>query len=391
MAGFKGRGTGKVKGYYLVIAAESVCAVFMFIVLMGLFSVTRISKNKALQFRRAVGATLMALVIDSLSYIIESGNFPDAMKFSAGVLSFLIADFVLYFICKYVYAELQEKRKFNFDHAKAILGFCLGDTIFILVATLSGKFMSITDGVVTYGQIINYTSVLPSFCEIYIIILILHNRKVTGTRSAIIYSLYLLIPAFSVFVLAVVYPAYSLLYIACSFSVILIYVMILSGEIMEFRTKDQLITEISILDSMTGLKNRNAFEGALPALKEEEKLGFVYCDVNALKRINDSQGVEKGNKRILLLADLLKRSFEVGSVYRIGGDDFFVVVKKAKRVEFEGLVNTFIRKVSVHDSFAAVGYAYGAGADIFKLISEAENILSVDKLGYYQSNNIRRV
>lgn len=54
---------------------------------------------------------------------------------------------------------------------------------------------------------------------------------------------------------------------------------------------------------------------------------LINIDLNGLKHVNDSQGHEQGDVLLKEFADILKTAFEgVGEVYRMGGDEFLVIV-----------------------------------------------------------------
>jgi diguanylate cyclase (GGDEF)-like protein len=90
-------------------------------------------------------------------------------------------------------------------------------------------------------------------------------------------------------------------------------------------------------DALTGLSNRRAFRSRLER-EIEGRAGFalVLCDMDNLKTVNDTQGHDAGDKALQLLADglhaQLRRSDEA---YRIGGDEFAVVLAEASRLDAE--------------------------------------------------------
>jgi diguanylate cyclase (GGDEF)-like protein len=90
-------------------------------------------------------------------------------------------------------------------------------------------------------------------------------------------------------------------------------------------------------DSLTGLANRRAFRTRL-GREIEGRAGFalLLCDLDNLKTVNDTRGHDAGDKALQLLADglrgQLRRSDEA---YRIGGDEFAVVLPKASRLDAE--------------------------------------------------------
>ena len=86
-------------------------------------------------------------------------------------------------------------------------------------------------------------------------------------------------------------------------------------------------------DSMTGVRNKHAYtENAAEidrqiASGELEKLAVVVCDINGLKYVNDTQGHEAGDRLIKEACALICDQFSHGAVYRIGGDEFAVLLR----------------------------------------------------------------
>ena len=83
-------------------------------------------------------------------------------------------------------------------------------------------------------------------------------------------------------------------------------------------------------DSMTGLANRTAFNHDLEKLAEEKEYSIVSMDLNNLKEVNDTKGHFEGDRYIIGAARIIKKAFgKEGICYRIGGDEFSVIIKKA--------------------------------------------------------------
>ncbi len=86
-------------------------------------------------------------------------------------------------------------------------------------------------------------------------------------------------------------------------------------------------------DSMTGVRNKHAYSEDEAAINrmikagELEKLAVVVCDVNGLKIVNDTQGHAAGDQLIKDACALICKQFTHGSVYRIGGDEFAVLLE----------------------------------------------------------------
>ncbi len=92
------------------------------------------------------------------------------------------------------------------------------------------------------------------------------------------------------------------------------------------------INALAYRDSLTGIKNSTAYTEAIAELDKEINLcnpnfGVIVADINNLKKTNDSYGHEVGNELIVHASKILVDVFKTSSVYRIGGDEFVVILK----------------------------------------------------------------
>ena len=60
---------------------------------------------------------------------------------------------------------------------------------------------------------------------------------------------------------------------------------------------------------------------------EAVEFGVIVCDVNGLKRINDTLGHKAGDEYIRSACMMLCRCYKHSPVYRIGGDEFAVLLQ----------------------------------------------------------------
>jgi len=76
--------------------------------------------------------------------------------------------------------------------------------------------------------------------------------------------------------------------------------------------------------------NQSIYEYLHQSLREEDTpFAYVYFDIDYFKSFNDRYGFRQGDRIILLLADLLKKTF-LGQCFflgHVGGDDFFLGVR----------------------------------------------------------------
>lgn len=88
---------------------------------------------------------------------------------------------------------------------------------------------------------------------------------------------------------------------------------------------------MAMKDSLTGLGSRAAFVEYEKQIQNRSSgiCLFVLFDVNNLKQVNDIYGHIEGDRHLMNAANILKSSFETsGSIFRIGGDEFMVVLDR---------------------------------------------------------------
>lgn len=97
----------------------------------------------------------------------------------------------------------------------------------------------------------------------------------------------------------------------------------------EERGKEEYLLSLAHTDGLTEVANRRAFEERLQALKKQSEpypVGLMIFDVNNLKEHNDVKGHAAGDELLRTLASILERGFDkVGTVYRVGGDEFAMI------------------------------------------------------------------
>ncbi len=109
-------------------------------------------------------------------------------------------------------------------------------------------------------------------------------------------------------------------------------------------------------DAMTGVKNSGAYEAMVRQLDEEvkaiEKIGgvpqlaMVMLDCNDLKLINDRYGHEKGDIYLKTACSLICEIYPHSPVFRVGGDEFMVVLQGMPFREREALAERFRQRAA---------------------------------------------
>ncbi len=99
-----------------------------------------------------------------------------------------------------------------------------------------------------------------------------------------------------------------------------------------FRKVRRLFQTQALKDPLTGLLNRQSFEGrfdeaAARAQREDRLFAVILCDLDHFKEINDSHGHQVGDEVLQMVAkSILEATRGSDLVFRWGGDEFLVLV-----------------------------------------------------------------
>jgi two-component system cell cycle response regulator len=132
---------------------------------------------------------------------------------------------------------------------------------------------------------------------------------------------------------------------------------------MSDRENKRLLEEVRT-DSLTGLGNRGRMEVELAATCERasaEQPAMLYLfDLNGFKRYNDTFGHPAGDRLLNSLGAALKAAIEGdGSAYRIGGDEFCLLLTCAED-RFEAAARAAAKALTASDRGVEVGSSWGA-------------------------------
>jgi len=123
------------------------------------------------------------------------------------------------------------------------------------------------------------------------------------------------------------------------------------------------IEYLSIHDDLTGSYNRRHFENIINKLDNEKfyPLGIVSIDLNGLKLINDAFGHLAGDQMLLKTVELLDKNIDgVGTLFRVGGDEFVIIIPNTDSASVYQLFESIENQCSnVLVSSVQLSLAYG--------------------------------
>lgn len=116
--------------------------------------------------------------------------------------------------------------------------------------------------------------------------------------------------------------------------------------LLNLREHDKLQHLLAYRDSLTGLRNTTSYKKwAIDLDKKvrngDNSFGIVMFDINFLKEANDTYGHEIGNSLIISAAQIISNTFKRSPVFRIGGDEFLLILQNRDLEERDMLFAQF--------------------------------------------------
>lgn len=150
---------------------------------------------------------------------------------------------------------------------------------------------------------------------------------------------------------------------------------------------------LAYIDTMTGMGNRTAF------MEEHNKdvkvMGCTYIllDINNLKFINDKFGHQAGDLLIVAAAQYIWDAFgKTGKCYRIGGDEFVVILKESSKVRTARILSGMQELIEKENKKRVVPLSIAAGFAVREHEDETAEWLfrQADKNMYVEKKKMKK-
>lgn len=144
-------------------------------------------------------------------------------------------------------------------------------------------------------------------------------------------------------------------------------------------------------DSMTGIRNKHAYAENEAIINQQirsgeiEKLAVVIGDVNGLKYVNDTRGHVAGDQLIKDASAMICEAFSHGAVFRIGGDEFVVLLQGEGFDTMDEVIGALNRQVEANIKadkvVVSIGYAVLTPQDrqLSDVFERADNMMYARK------------
>ena len=190
--------------------------------------------------------------------------------------------------------------------------------------------------------------------------------------------------------------------IVLNFVLCLVVLAIMVMALRYSRKRTEELAKASMVDHLTMLLNRHAFENDKEALLNgtpNDDLVCVMADVNGLKTVNDTLGHEAGDELIRGAGECLQKCFaKYGRVYRTGGDEFSALLYMTgkEQIHLEEELTQVVDAWSgdkVGSLSISCGYAARRefpGESVYELFRIADKRMYEAKADHYERTGIER-
>lgn len=148
--------------------------------------------------------------------------------------------------------------------------------------------------------------------------------------------------------------------------------------------------KMGMLDSLTGLLNRNCFQRAMEQHEQmqDDSLVCIYVDVDGLHEMNNQCGHISGDHMLKTVANAMKEEFGTDNTYRIGGDEFLSFVVGLSENQIYMRVKRLTSTIEAQDYHISIGIACRKNIPlVYDLVKAAENKMYHAKSQYYRERD----
>lgn len=142
------------------------------------------------------------------------------------------------------------------------------------------------------------------------------------------------------------------------------------GRVVERERHAAAVESSSLTDELTGLHNRRGFmalagQALALATRHGKSAQLCFIDMDGLKRINDEIGHEAGDRSLVELATVLKRTFRQSDVVaRLGGDEFVVFAPDASEETRPSIRSRLDAQIAAHNEGGGREFALSASVGL---------------------------
>ncbi|MBU1928135.1 GGDEF domain-containing protein [bacterium] len=123
-----------------------------------------------------------------------------------------------------------------------------------------------------------------------------------------------------------------------------------NNRIMQLVEQVKTLEETSNLDSLTKVYNRRALTSYLEEICSKKNINYelhlLIMDIDDFKMINDTYGHVAGDKILIFLANILKKTLRDGDkIFRYGGEEFIIILNRIDTMHCKNITNRLLELV----------------------------------------------
>ena len=317
-------------------------AVFLLLALLGIISI-----GTSFAFKNAQDLRLFYLGFMSITsgiWILAEARLLQYFignRFILGSLAYLMVPIIAFFFALYIKDAIitQEKSK---KHLKYLA------YLFLAIVLINVSLQ--ISGVMVYIDMMQFTLPIILISAIYAAYLIVLEITVHNNEEAERFVKFTIILLVSLILEIVSFFTRAFGSISSFFRIgVVIFFGMLAVDTFTYirsnmRRRDEtlLLEKLAYKDFLTGGFNRTAYERDVQTYLDTQKsFRLILLDLNELKHINDTYGHNQGDEAIRLVFNAMKTGFVQGKNYRIGGDEFAVLIEDVDAIRFKDCLDNF--------------------------------------------------
>ena len=361
----------------MILISLSVCAIVLY---LQQKSDTTFFKKRT--FNVIVLLSCAMLILDMLKFLIENGNIQHSKMLHATVVGLY---YVLMCVIPMIIAKYCLKASgFKFHKLGEIL-FLLPtvESAVLMIVNAFHPFLFVVEADICYHEL-EYLPLLWIAPFTYIVFALVATAyiyiKDIGHRRSVVKHILTFIIVVIIASLASIINKYLTPWPVVAIDIAYLYMTIQSKRNLD-------ASQAAFVDSLTGVKNAAAYRTMLFGIDERiasgnARFAVAVMDISGLKNVNDQYGHSLGDTLIVTAAKFICSVFSHSPVFRIGGDEFVVIMESADYENRKLLTEAFyegLNNLNVYngDEVIPVLIAFGLAvyksekemryADVFKL------------------------
>lgn len=379
---------------YAIIGTDILSMLVCLFVLAGILTIhaDNVKKTKrASVFNGMLITAIIACGSDALSWILDGHTRLNFAVYASTFLAVVLTLFLIWEFIIYLFEYIRGKGAVSPAWAMAsnIISFFL--TVLTVIMCLNGGIFTVENAVYSDGPLYNIYVLINIGMLVYTVAFITFFRKFLSVTDRIAAYAYVVIPILTAAVNLFI-EEWSFAYPAAALSLLLLYTMIQSDELVRLEAEGKIVSYHITHDELTGLHNRRAYENRRTMLKEADgTCGVIFGDLNGLKYTNDHLGHTAGDELLLRFAAVLTGIIRQNEVFRISGDEFVCIMENIEEEVFSQRLQK-LQEVLKQDEMplASIGAVFGAERDIDALLLEAESRMYLEKDAFHKRFPITR-